>query len=112
MDARGWLSFGAWALVGALVCFTLIAAASIGILVAPFALVAVWLVGRKVGTGPQLFGLATGVGVPVLAVGIAEVGAGGFNGQRWLLVGSLLAAAGVAGYVATRRRAQPPSPVV
>jgi hypothetical protein len=112
MYARGWLSFGAWALAGAPLCMTLIGAASIGIFVAPFALLTLWLVARKAGTGPPLFGLLTGAGAPVLAVGIAELDAGGFNGRLWLVVGAALIAAGIAGSAATRRRAQPPSAVV
>ena len=98
-QASGWDWFGAWAFVGALCSFTLLALASIGLFLLPFALLALFLVGRRGVRGPELLGLITGVGAIVILIGTLNTGDhGGLDPRPWLIVGAALVAAGVVAY--------------
>jgi hypothetical protein len=112
MHARGWLWFWAWALEGGIFAFSVLAAASIGLFEMPLALVGLVLLARARAAGPQMFGALTGAGVPTLVVALLAQGPGGLDARPWLAAGLLLVAGGLGGYLAVRRRAQPPSAVV
>jgi hypothetical protein len=110
MSARRHLSacggFWLWALPGALLMLMLVAAASIGIFVLPFALVAFWRVSRSA-RGRDLrgstLGVLAGAGITIIAIGLLHVGESrcltngaappgasactDFDPQPWLLAG-------------------------
>lgn len=125
-NRRGWQSFAEWALALALFSFAVIGAASIGMLVLPFALLALVLVARRNRAWPEApTGGLTGVGSICLLVayksrayspcptGTIRVqvakgehehfSCGGFDPMPWLTVGLLLTAAGFVGYLVSRR---------
>jgi hypothetical protein len=104
--------FGVWALEGALLAFSLLGAASIGLFVMPVAVLVLVVLARARAAGPQMLGALSGAGVPALVVAGLQQGPGDLDARPWLIVGLILVAAGVAGYVAVRPRAQPPSAVV
>jgi hypothetical protein len=112
MQARGWLWFGAWALEGGLLAFSALSAASVGLFVMPVALLVLVLLARAGAAGPQILGALTGAGAPTLVVAWLEEGPGGLDARPWLAAGLVLVAAGLGGYLAARRRTQPPSAVV
>lgn len=109
---RGWLWFGAWGLEGGLVSFSVMSAASIGLFVLPIALLGLVLLARAGAAGPQMFGALTGAALPILVVAGLHQGPGDLDARPWLMVGLVLVVAGFGGYIAARRRAQPPSAVV
>jgi hypothetical protein len=112
MRDRKWLFFGAWAVEGALFAFTVLSAASIGLFLVPVVLLGLWYLARNVGMGREAVGAISGFGVPTLVVAILAAGPNGLDARPWLVAGLLLVAAGIAGYLALTRRAQPPSTVV
>ena len=125
MRRDGWLLFAAWVLAGALVVFSLLAAASIGLFVAPLAAAAIWLNSRFGRVWPELLGSISGAGAVSLLIaflnrnthsctegvlrlgpGETEATCGGLDPVPWLVAGLLLVAAGVASYVLARRGAR------
>ncbi|HXV34655.1 MAG TPA: hypothetical protein VD769_11650 [Gaiellaceae bacterium] len=123
-SVRGWGWFVAWTGVGGLLAFTLIAAASIGLLVAPFGFLALWLVLRRSPPRATASGLVSGVGLVSLLIwalnrdyrpcpesgeltlppGATSVECGGFDALPFLVTGIVLALAGAALYALARRR--------
>ncbi len=102
--ASGWDWFGAWAFVGALCAFAFVSMASIGLFVAPVALLALFFVGRKGVRGPELFGLVAGVGAIVIVIGALNTGGDGWLDPRpWFIAGAALVAANVVAYSSARR---------
>jgi hypothetical protein len=123
-DRSGWRSLIEWALALGLVALALIGAASIGIFVVPFAVVALVFASDRNRTGaePVLGGLV-GVGsvclfvayrnrayvpcpppgIPVQARPGEHFSCGGLNPIPWLTVGVLLIAVGIACYLVLRR---------
>jgi hypothetical protein len=97
--SSGWRWFAAWALAGALVVFAFLSAASIGLFVAPLALLALVLVGRWCVGGGEMFGLVAGAGLVSLLIAALNGG----DGASWLLVGLGLLTAGIVAYAAARR---------
>jgi hypothetical protein len=98
--SSGWRWFAAWALAGALVAFAFLSAASIGVFVAPFALLAVVLVARGSAGGSEMLGVIAGAGLVSLLIAALSAGEGS---APWLLVGLGLVTAGVVAYAAARR---------
>jgi hypothetical protein len=126
MRRQGWLVFAAWVLAGALAVFSLLGAASIGLFIAPLAVVAIWLAFRFGRAGPEMLGLVTGAGTVCLLIaflnrgttpcteqgrtlrpGETEVGCGGLEPTPWLVVGLVLVAAGIVAYALARRNTHP-----
>lgn len=111
----GWRWFAGWALVGGALFFTFLTVLSIGLFVAPAALVLLVLVVRRARPWPESLGAVTGVGAVCVAVAALnwadQTGEGALNAARWLTVGALLVASGTALYAAARRHEGSP-PVV
>jgi hypothetical protein len=122
MRREGWLVFAAWVLAGALAVFSLLGAASIGLFIAPFAAVAIWLALRFGRAGPEMLGLVSGAGAVCLLIaflnrgttpcteqghtlspGETEVGCGGLQPTPWLIAGLVLVAVGIVVYALARR---------
>jgi hypothetical protein len=121
----GWRWFLAWVLVGGLLLFSLLAAASIGVFVLPFALLALWLVTRTARMGIEVLGSVAGAGLVCLGVAFAHrdyepcpegavtlapgersFSCGGSDPLPWLVAGLALAAAGALAYAVARRLAR------
>ena len=123
----GWWAFAEWALALALLGFALIALASIGMFIFPFALLAIALAARRNRAWPEgAMGGPTGVGIICLYVAFVQRGyspcpempirirvypgergsfsCGGLQPLPFLTVGLLLVLAGVVGYLVLRRR--------
>jgi hypothetical protein len=98
--SSGWRWFAAWALAGALVAFAFLSAASIGLFVVPFALVALVLAARSGAGGREMLGMVAGAGLVSLLIAALNVGEGA---APWLLVGLGLVTAGIVAYAAARR---------
>jgi hypothetical protein len=122
MRREGWLVFAAWVLAGALTVFSLLAAASIGLFIAPLAAVAIWLTARFGRVWPEMLGMISGAGAVSLLIaflnwgetpctegrllssGQTEVSCGGLAPTPWLVAGLVLVAAGIGAYAVARRR--------
>jgi hypothetical protein len=125
--ASAWGWFGAWAVAGALVVFAFLTGFSIGLLVLPFALAAVWLVASRSPSRSSAFGLVSGAGLICLVVwvlnrdyvpcpangmlssedippGETSIGCGGLDPQPWLVAAIVLILAGVGAFVLAHRR--------
>jgi len=102
MSASGWGWFVAWALAGALTAFALAALLSIGILILPFAALAIFFVARRSPSGTEAFGLLTGAGLIGVVVWVRSRGE--WDATHWLVGGIALVASGVVAYVAVRAR--------
>jgi hypothetical protein len=125
-NGSGWQSFAGWALAGALLSFAAIGAASIGMFVFPFAVLALVLAVRRNSAWPEApAGALTGVGSVCLFVAYvsrayspcpempirfrADIGyhgpfsCGGLKPTPWLIAGLLLIAAGFVGFLVRRR---------
>lgn len=128
MSARpGWGWFAAWAGAGALLAFSLVGAASVGLFVLPFALLSVWAIARGSPPARTAFGLVSGAGLVCLLVwalnrdhrpcpesgvltvppGETSFECGGFDALPFLLAGIVLTLAGPALFAAARRRGRP-----
>jgi hypothetical protein len=101
--SAGWLAFGCWLVAGFLSALATISFA-IGPLVLPFALLAIFGASR-LSVWPSIFGFIGGaglIGVLVSALNFGEESSPDY--YDWLIVGSGIAAASVATFVAARRR--------
>jgi hypothetical protein len=124
MRREGWLVFAAWVLVGALAVLSLLGAASIGLLIAPLAAVAIWLTLRFGRVGPEMLGMVSGAGAVCLLIaflnrgttpcteqgatlspGETETSCGGLEPTPWLVAGSALVVVGIVAYALARRGA-------
>jgi hypothetical protein len=100
MTATGWGWFAAWAFAGALSALAFVSLFSIGILIAPFAAVAIFLAARRSPDGPEILGIVTGAGLIGLVVWILSRGE--WDATPWLVGGVALTASGVVAYAAVR----------
>jgi len=125
----GWRGFAAWAFAGALVFFSILGSASIGLFVLPVALLTALLVARHTSWSPELLGTAAGAGIVCLLVGLlaqgdaacpengflslsrgeAEAGCGGVDASAWSVAGGLLLVLSIAAHAMIRlaRRRRP-----
>ena len=101
--SSGWGWFAAWALAGALVVLAFLSAASIGLFVLPFALVALVLVARGSSGGPELLGMVAGAGIVSLLIAVLS---GADGAAPWLLVGLGLVTGAIVAYAVARRVAE------
>jgi hypothetical protein len=107
-DGRAWGWFAAWAGVGALVALTILGALSIGIFVLPFAVIGIWLVGRRAPDRRSAFGLVSGAGLTCLGVFVGNGGSSpGFDATPFLVAGIVLVLAGAALFALAGRRGRP-----
>lgn len=126
MSRTGWGAFLEWAGAFGLLALTVIGAASIGIFVAPFAIVATTLVVRRNRDWPEApLGALVGVGALCLVIGSRRreyppcppagtpvrvapgeqfACSGGWDPVPWLVIGLALAGAGLVGYLLFRHR--------
>ena len=123
----GWRAFAEWALALALLSFAVIALASIGMFIFPFALLAIALAARRNRAWPEgATGALTGVGAICLYVALVQrayspcsempvrirvypgesgsFSCGGLEPLPFLAVGLVFVVAGVVGYLVLRRR--------
>ena len=101
---RFWL----WAVAGALVAFSLIAAASIGLFVLPVAGL-VTVVAARTHNWTETLGALAGVGGTCGLIALLQRGPGSLDATPWLVAAVLLAAAAIAGYALFERRLAPPA---
>ena len=104
MPRRDRQLYVAWAIEGALVAFSVLSAASVGLFVMPVAVLLLLWLARRGASGPPMLGALPGAAVPVLAVAWLQRGPGDLDARPWLLAGLVLAAAGALGILAVRRR--------
>jgi hypothetical protein len=101
--------FSLWALAGALVSFSLVAAASIGLLVLPVAAVGVAFAVRSTRNRAEAFGALVGAGAICFLIAWIQRAPGGFDSRSWLVAGAVLASLGLGGYTLLARRFAPPA---
>jgi hypothetical protein len=120
----GWQSLAEWAIALALLTFALVGAATIGMFVFPFAVVALVLAERRNRPWPEsLMGGLVGIGSVFLFVAYRNrdytpcppgrfpmtlargehFSCGGFDPIPWLAIGAFLTAAGFVGYFVSKR---------
>jgi hypothetical protein len=109
MHRAGCRRFWFWALAGALVTFSLVAAASIGLFVLPVAALVTALVARATGLAAEALGVLVGAGAIFLLIAWLQRAPGGFDWRPWLVAGAVLAALGIVGYGVVVRRFAPPA---
>lgn len=107
--ALGCGRFWFWALAGGLFAFSVVAAASIGLFVFPFALVAIWLASRAGRIWPEALGALAGTAAVCFFIGYVQRGPGGLDSFPWLVAGCVLAVAGVFGYAVLAPRVSRPA---
>jgi apolipoprotein N-acyltransferase len=107
MHLAGCGRFWLWSLAGALVTFALLAAASIGIFVLPFAVLVLFFLSRRTRDRAELLGALVGAGAVCAAIAWIQREPGGFDASHWLLAAVVLAVAGIAGYALLGRRPAP-----
>lgn len=97
------VGFGAWALAAFLAAAAALTILSIGLLLAPLAVVALWVAGRFSPSSTTLFGALAGVGIFMLFVAVIRR-AGGPDRVTWSVAGALCVAAGIAGCLLLHRQ--------
>ena len=127
MRWKGWTAFAAWGVSGALLSLSFLGAASVGLFLFPFALLAVFVTSRRASRWPEAVGVVGGAGAVFLVVAFlnrnytpcSESGAltigpgetsatcGGFDPLPWLMVGLALVTASLLGYLLARARRPP-----
>lgn len=115
--------FLAWTGSGALIAFTALGLASIGIFVLPFAIAGTAAVRNRARFWPDGLGMGAGIGIMAIVIGVLNLGyrpcpsgsislgpgqtsfeCGGFDPVPWFVAGSLLVAASVLAYLFVRDR--------
>lgn len=102
---RFWL----WAIAGALATFSFVAAASIGLLILPFAALATAFIARSTRDRAEPLGVLVGAAAICFLIAWLQREPDGFDSRPWLAAGILLAGAGIAGYALLSRRLAPPA---
>jgi hypothetical protein len=102
---RFWL----WAIAGALVTFSFVAAASIGLLILPVAALATVFIARSTRHRAEPLGSLVGGASICFLIAWLQRAPGGFDSRPWLAAGIFLAGAGIAGYALLTRRLAPPA---
>jgi hypothetical protein len=104
MHLAGCGRFWLWSFAGALVAFSLLAAASIGLFVLPFSVLAVIFVARRTRTRTEILGGLVGAASICFVIAWIQRAPDGFDSLSWLIAGLVLAVAGIAGYAVFGRR--------
>lgn len=100
LSGWGWRGFAAWAAAAALLVFSVLAMASVGLFLLPFALVACWLAARASRDALDLLGALSGAGLVCLAIAAL----GSFESLPWLGVGIALTFGGAFSFTIVRCR--------
>ena len=95
-----WRGFAAWIAAAALLVFSMLAMASIGLFLLPFALVACWLAARASRDALDLLGALPGAGLVCLAIAALD----SFESLRWLGIGIALTFGGAVAFTIMRCR--------
>jgi hypothetical protein len=106
---RGCGRFWLWALAGALVAFSLVAAASIGLFILPVAALVTLFAARRTRTRVEMFGAFVGVGGVCGLIAFLQRGPGSLDATPWIVAAVVFAAAGIFGYGMLGRRLAPPA---
>ncbi len=109
MHLLGCGRFWLWAIVGALVTFSFVAAASIGLLILPFAALATVFIARSTRDRAEPLGSLVGAALICFLIAWLQRAAGGFDARPWFGAGIFLAGAGIVGYALLARRVAPPA---
>jgi hypothetical protein len=109
MHVAGCRRFWLWALAGALGGFSLVAAASIGLLFLPLAAVGMAFAVRSTRDRAEPFGALVGAGAICFLIAWIQRAPGGFDSRSWLVAGAVLACVGLGGYTLLARRFAPPA---
>jgi hypothetical protein len=96
MHLAGCGRFWLWSLSGALVTFSVLAAASIGIFVLPLAVVVSALTARRTRRRAELLGALVGAGANFGLIAFLQRGSGDLDARPWLVAGIALVGAGIA----------------
>jgi hypothetical protein len=127
MHWAGWKAFAAWGVSGALLGLSFLGAASMGLFIFPFALIAVFVTARRASGWPEAVGVLGGAGAIFLVLaflsrnytscsqpgalsirpGETSAECGGFDPLPWLIVGIALVSASALGCVVARARRPP-----
>jgi hypothetical protein len=91
-------------LAGGLATFSVVAAASIGLLLFPLALVTLWLASRTGPTWPEALGALAGAASICFLIAYLQRAPGGFDAVPWLAAGIVLALVAVGAYALLARR--------
>ena len=100
---RFWL----WAVAGALVAFSLIAAASIGLFVLPVAALATLLAVRRTRSRTEMLGVFVGAGGVCGLIALLQRGPGSLDVTPWIVAAVVFAAVGIVGYAVLEGRLAP-----
>ena len=100
---RFWL----WALAGALIAFSLIAAASIGLLILPVAGLITLLAVRRTRNRAEMLGAFVGAGLICGLIAMLQRGPGSLDATPWIVAAVVFAAVGLGGYAVLERRLAP-----
>ena len=100
---RFWL----WAVAGALVAFSLLAAASIGLFILPMAGLATVLAARRTRGRAEMLGVCVGAGAVCGLIALLQRGPGSLDATPWLVAAVLFAATGIVGYAVLGPRLAP-----
>jgi predicted membrane metal-binding protein len=108
MHLAGCGRFWLWAVAGALITFSVVAVASIGLFILPVAVLATAFVARKTRRRADALGVLPGAAsICFLIAGLHLGDEGGADARPWFVTGVLLAAVGTAGYAFVTRRLAP-----
>jgi hypothetical protein len=100
---RFWL----WSVAGALVAFSLIAAASIGLFTLPVAAAVAVLAVRRTRRRAELLGAFVGTGAVCGLIALLQRGPGSLDATPWIVAAVAFAAVGIGGYAVLGRRFAP-----
>jgi hypothetical protein len=100
---RFWL----WAVAGALVTFSLLAAASIGLFILPVAGLATFFAVRQAGSRAEMLGASVGAGGVCGLIAVLQRGPGSLDATPWIVAAVVFASIGIVGYAALGRRPAP-----
>jgi hypothetical protein len=99
--------FWFWAIAGALVAFSVIAAASIGLFVLPIAALATFLAVRRTRSRTELLGVFVGAGGVCGLIALLQRGPGSLDTTPWIVAAVVFAAVGTIGYAVLEGRPAP-----
>jgi hypothetical protein len=99
--------FWLWSLAGALVTFSVLAAASIGLFVLPLAALVTALIARRMQDRAELLGALVGAGAVCAVIALLQRGSGGLDARPWLVAAAVLAGLGIASFALLERRTAP-----
>ena len=100
---RFWL----WAAAGALVAFSLIAAASIGLFTLPMAGLVTLIAARRTRSRAEMLGAFVGAGGVCGLIALLQRGPGSLDATPWVVAAVVFAAVGIFGYGVLGRRLAP-----